>query len=183
MLVLNEHFPEVPPHAVLEPTWNRVFSAPWERRAPIHVKEGLCPLWGLRRCAKQVKHHHHRRLFLCDNMSVVLALEKGRAADRKLLFICRRWSAHVLAANIRARLRWIPSEGNPSDEDSRVWGSNYEGEKEQEFKFKFRGVQVRPKSFVAFQTERTVDSPTITFPSSQDVGSEMEKIRTGRPAL
>ena len=53
MLVLNEHFPEVPPHAVLEPIWNRVFSAPRERKAPIHVKEGLCPLWGLRRCANK----------------------------------------------------------------------------------------------------------------------------------
>ena len=49
------------------------------------------------------------------------ALEKGRADDPAVLNICRRWGALTLACNIRTRVRWLPSELNPSDKDSRRW--------------------------------------------------------------
>ena len=49
------------------------------------------------------------------------ALEKGRADDPAVLNICRRWGALSSACNIRTRVRWLPSELNPSDQDSRRW--------------------------------------------------------------
>ena len=47
-------------------------------------------------------------------------MEKGRCADIPALFLLRRMTAHVLAMNLKFRVRWLPSELNPSDWDSRL---------------------------------------------------------------
>ena len=52
---------------------------------------------------------------------MVLALEKGRSSDPRILGICRRWASLCLACGVRMRVRWIPSEINVSDHDSRLW--------------------------------------------------------------
>ena len=67
------------------------------------------------------KHHNQRWLFLNDNLGVVLALEKGRARCPGLMSSCRRMAAHSVACGIFARVRWVASELNPSDHDSRLW--------------------------------------------------------------
>ena len=48
-------------------------------------------------------------------------LEKGPSCNGHLLSICRRWCALSVATGIKVRVRWIPSEWNLSDRDSRLW--------------------------------------------------------------
>ena len=71
--------------------------------------------------SKQRSNHNKRHLFLNDNLSVCLAMEKGRCNDPRLLSVLRRISAHSVACGLKLRVRWIPSEGNPSDGASRWW--------------------------------------------------------------
>eukprot|EP00971_Amphidinium_carterae_P098967 1957038-Amphidinium_carterae.1 len=54
-------------------------------------------------------------------MSVTLAVEKGRCHDPQMLSLIRRLSAMTLAAHSRLRVRWVPSELNPSDFASRLY--------------------------------------------------------------
>ena len=76
-------------------------------------------LFGLTRRVRVSSGHLSRHVFFCDNMSVALCLEKGRCADPRLLYLCRRWAALLLATGSRSRVRWIASEFNPSDAASR----------------------------------------------------------------
>ena len=80
-------FPDVEPEAIRRAEWKLLFASKWSRLEPIHTKEARCPLWALRRMCKQLQFHGHRLLFLCDNMSTVMCLEKGRAKDFSLLKI------------------------------------------------------------------------------------------------
>ena len=102
-------------------TWKLVKASPWLGSEPIHVKEVRGTLFGLRRAVKDVRQHSCRKLFLSDNLGMTFALEKGRATDPRVLRVCQRWCALTLACNIIPRVRWLPSEFNPSDKDSRRW--------------------------------------------------------------
>eukprot|EP00971_Amphidinium_carterae_P102476 2028582-Amphidinium_carterae.3 len=59
---------------------------------------------------------------LVDNMSLCLALNKGRACSMDLLSTCREVCCLSPFALIRVHVRWIPSELNPSDNPSRRLG-------------------------------------------------------------
>ena len=65
-----------------------------------------------------------RILILCDNLAVVLAACRYRARDFKLFVILRRIASLALARDLRISFRWIPSEYNTADDDSR-WHSAY----------------------------------------------------------
>jgi hypothetical protein len=54
-----------------------------------------------------------------DNLSLVCALDKGRAQDWKLFDICRQIAAVSLFCDLRLSVRWIASECNPADEPFR----------------------------------------------------------------
>eukprot|EP00971_Amphidinium_carterae_P080566 1594057-Amphidinium_carterae.1 len=51
-------------------------------------------------------------------MGMCLAMSKGRACNRPVNRLLRRWSAMCLASFVRCRVRWVVSELNPSDRDS-----------------------------------------------------------------
>lgn len=120
---MNVHFPEVPLSVTAESEWRLVQARRYSRVEPIHMLEGRAVLFGLRRRMRQACHHGQRHVFLSDNLALCLALEKGRAADPRLLRLCRSWGAFLLATGSRARVRWIASELNPSDGASRWFGS------------------------------------------------------------
>ena len=54
-------------------------------------------------------------------MSVTLAVSRFRSRDFKLLAVIRRIASYALSRNVRVIVRWVPSEYNPSDRDSRVF--------------------------------------------------------------
>ncbi|CAK0904390.1 unnamed protein product [Prorocentrum cordatum] len=116
---LEAEFPEVSSSALTEATWRVVGCGRWRRREAIHCLEAASVCWAARRIAKHARRHGQRHLVLGDNMSVTLALAKGRAAHHRLLLACRVIFAVSVAADIRLHCRWLPSEWNPSDQASR----------------------------------------------------------------
>ena len=118
-LTLTPSFPEAPKSFVDGLEWKLIQARPYRYKEPAHMKEARATLFGPRRRARQDMYHGTRQLYLCDNLGVTLAFEKGRAANVKMSSLCRKWGALCLTANIRSRVRWIASELNPSDEDSR----------------------------------------------------------------
>ena len=99
-------------------------------------------MFGPRRRVRSIHNHRHSRLFVCGNLGMVLALEKGRCCDPKVLVNLRRWAAYLLGSFSRARVRWVVSELCPSDEDSRRWGP---------------AGEARSGSSVALGTDRVAD--------------------------
>jgi hypothetical protein len=81
--------------------------------------EGRATLKALHHACRCPDLRGHRLLFLCDNMSVVMALNKGRAKDYRLLRITRRVSALVLACGMLAQWRYIETKRNPADGPTR----------------------------------------------------------------
>ena len=69
-------------------------------------------------CRDSRRHGAHV-LVLDDNMGTVLAAQKGRCAHFGLLRVLRRVAAHTLGCGIRCHVRWVPSELNVADHDSR----------------------------------------------------------------
>ncbi|CAK0909779.1 unnamed protein product [Prorocentrum cordatum] len=92
----------------------------WRRPGRIHALEAraaVAPLW---RAAADVNFHGKEILSLCDNMSSVLAFEKGRATNFELLAQCRRAAAVCFGCEIRWRPRHVPGIYNVADHGSRA---------------------------------------------------------------
>ena len=117
-LEIDPEFPEVPPHLLADEKWKTIQAGAYRRSEPIHLKELRAVMWGIRRLVRSVKHHSCKHLFLGDNLGVCLAFEKGRATDPHMCKLYKNIAAVLLASGCRARLRWIPSERNPSDAPS-----------------------------------------------------------------
>ena len=64
-----------------------------------------------------------RHIHLSDNMGMTLALTKGRGRSFKSLLISRRVCALSVACDASFRYRWVPSESNVVDKESRLWES------------------------------------------------------------
>ena len=117
--------PEVSP-VWTEPTqWDLVTAAAWKFPSEhINLKEGRVALMSLRRLCRTVKNLGHTALTFCDNMGVVLAMERGRSSSGPLNGYCRRAAAYIVAGGVNWRLRYIRSEVNPADEPSRRFGEH-----------------------------------------------------------
>ena len=112
-------FPEVPPHMLQPGFWHEVLAGQWHFKEAIHILEARVVLLAVRRLARNVGLRGFRHLILCDNMSVVLAISKGRASDFGLLQICRKIAAYSVACDFKVKVRWVVSERNLADEPSR----------------------------------------------------------------
>ena len=112
-------FPEVDPKLLEPDRWRTLFSGPFHYDEPITIKEGRAVLLKVRRDARTRLGHNRRRLYLLDNMGLVLALDRCRAKSFALLNIVRQWCSLSLACNSLLAVRWIPSELNVADKPSR----------------------------------------------------------------
>ena len=84
--------------------------------------------YGVNRVARLCHNLGKRALFLCDSMVVTLASAKVRSSAAALVQVMRRTAALLLATGISLRVRWLPSERNPSDAASRgATGPGYLG--------------------------------------------------------
>ena len=92
----------------------------WQSAEDILILEARVLVKAIQRLAKTRLGACVRQLFLCDNMSVVLAFERCRSSSFGLLVQIRKFQAYVLASGIQVSVRWIPSELNESDEGSRL---------------------------------------------------------------
>lgn len=120
---LDETFEEVPAKHLHHDLWEPKLWGRWKYDDDIIVLEARAAVKALRRVALSVFGVHVRQLFLLDNMSLVLALDRCRSRQHKLLKQVRIFCAYCLARGIQPAVRWIPSELNASDEPSR-YGTN-----------------------------------------------------------
>ena len=60
-------------------------------------------------------------MILGDSMTLSYVLGKGRASNPRLLAIARKWACISMAGDLLLVYRWIPSEYNVADRDSRRW--------------------------------------------------------------
>ena len=58
-------------------------------------------------------------------MTLSYVLGKGRASNPQLLAIARKWACISMAGDLMLVHRWIPSEYNVADRDSRRWEENH----------------------------------------------------------
>ena len=78
------------------------------------------------RAAHSRAGHDARMVVLTDNLAVALSASRYRARDHKLLTIIRRIGSYCLARQLKVFPRWVPSEYNPSDDDSRFYIDSHE---------------------------------------------------------
>ncbi|CAK0810777.1 unnamed protein product, partial [Prorocentrum cordatum] len=118
---LDKSFREVPKENLVGPTWTKVVRSFWKDEEPIFCLEARAGLLAVRHKLRAVSSFGKTHLHLGDSMTAILAFEKGRAKHRGLLGACRRLLALSVASNTRHHFRWVPSELNPSDPDSRYF--------------------------------------------------------------
>ena len=112
--------PPLPGSLLSKGRCRRVVVGAWRDAGSIHLKEGRTSLMALRREARTPASHGLTILSLGDNMSELLAQDRGRAADHALNALCRRSASYQLGCGLRWRRRHVDTKENPSDEDSRL---------------------------------------------------------------
>ena len=120
-LTVDDSFPEVPVKVLRQEDWRMLWRAPFRHKEPVHLLECRSILATMKHVARDSKKHGQRVLILNDNMGVVLAVMKGRCSSFSLLCLLRRIWAHSLASGVRLSVRWVASELNVADRDSRAW--------------------------------------------------------------
>eukprot|EP00435_Cladocopium_sp_Y103_P029361 s335_g7.t1 len=116
---LNKDFQEIPAYLLKRELWTPRLWGRWDFHENILVLEGRALVKSLKRIALTKFGCHIRQLLLVDNLSVALSFDRCRCRDFKLLRQIRRFCAYLLARNISASIRWVPSELNNSDIPSR----------------------------------------------------------------
>ena len=99
--------------------WSVLASRKWAKSSGILHLEASSLLWAVRHLCRRTASLGHRHVILSDNLAVVAAVAKGRAAHFVLNHCCRAIAAHAILSNCRFYIRWIPSELNPADLPSR----------------------------------------------------------------
>lgn len=116
---LDPHFPEVPARLLRKECWAPKLWGKWQFPEGIITLEARAAVKSLRRVAMSVFGSQIRQLFLLDNMSLVLALERSRSRQFSLLKQIRVFNSYCIARGIQPYFRWVPSELNSADEPSR----------------------------------------------------------------
>ena len=112
-------FNEVPPE-LSDPEGWRIFLASRVRTGPgILELEGVALHSAVKHALRRVDSFCTRQLCLLDNMSLTLAVGKGRSSAKGLTQIMRQISCLLLCSGMRLFPRWFPSERNPTDGASR----------------------------------------------------------------
>ena len=116
---LVDDFPEVPARFLRKDQWTPVRWGKWKHKEDILTLEARAAVMALKRVAMSVFGGNVRQLFLLDNMSLVLALERSRSRRYTLLKQVRIFNAYCISRGIQPSFRWVPSELNNADEPSR----------------------------------------------------------------
>ena len=117
---VSDEFPEVPSGSLKRHLWSPVCWGKWIHDENIGVLEARTVYKAVKRLCMTRYGHDIRHVHLCDNLGVVLSIERCRSKNFKILKVVRCIAAYCLARNVHLSVRWIPSELNVSDEPSRV---------------------------------------------------------------
>ncbi|CAK9091403.1 Protease PrsW (Protease responsible for activating sigma-W) [Durusdinium trenchii] len=177
-LELVAGFPEVGHDFMNEKAWHPLWNSHITHKEPVHMIEARSILAAVKHRSRD--HHRHRKkiLILNDNMSVVLALQKGRCHNYGLLRVIRRISAHALATGQRFHIRWLASELNVADKGSRQWESERRAEDFEKRKapkrganfFQDRGCACKPEDAKPFSGGRPKEEEeSVTFEGERTI--------------
>ena len=117
----DRSFEEVPAFGLKREHWMPKLWGRWNFKESIGILEARAVLKAVKRLCLSSFGHDIRHVHLCDNLGVVLSVERSRSKNYKLLKVIRQINAFLFARNIHLAIRWIPSELNFSDEPSRVF--------------------------------------------------------------
>ncbi len=109
------HFKGTPCSGDDKPRRGASLSSRTRRRGHSGQLEAEAVLIAIRRIARERRLHSHRSLVRMGGASVLAALRKGRSSAKTIRGAVRRVSGFMLAANIRIRFGYVPSEWNPAD--------------------------------------------------------------------
>ena len=115
---VDEKFVEVPAFGFKREHWKPKLWGRCNFKESIGILEARAVLKAVRRLCMSSFGHDIRHLHLCDNLGVVLSIERSRSKNYKLLKVIRQINAYLFARNVNLA---IPSELNFSDEPSRVF--------------------------------------------------------------
>ena len=125
--VVGGEWKNVPKKLLSLSLWHRVyFGRVQDVNVPIHLKEAEAALFVANHLVRggndgQGKRHS----ILGHSMTLSYVLGKGRASNPQLLAIARKWAWISLAGDLMLVYRWIPSEYNVADRDSRRLEENH----------------------------------------------------------
>ena len=109
------------PDSLLSPTrWHNVIKGGFRFDEAIHMLEGRTTLLGLVRMSRSTGFHGSRFLSIGDNLSSLLAFERGRARDWGLRRLTRMSAARQIGCELQQLHRYSESDRNPTDYDSRA---------------------------------------------------------------
>ena len=93
-------FPEVPSDLLGKDLWAPRVWGKWSYLEDILILEARALGLGIRRFALNSPGRDCRALMLSDNMSIVLAFDRSRSLELRLLIHVRRSVAYILARNV-----------------------------------------------------------------------------------
>ena len=112
--------PSLPDEFVAEGRWQPCIVGAWRDGGKIHALEARTTRMALDLAVGDLAQHGKLVFMAGDNLSAILAYEKGRASDLGLLAQCRRAAASCLGAEIRWAHRHIQGVRNPAGYLSRA---------------------------------------------------------------
>ena len=113
-------FTRLPDSITDQARWRTIVAGALSSKGVIHVQEARIAVMGLRRCTRQAGTRDCDILSIGDNMAEVCAFDRGRARDHGLNAQCRQATALQLALNARWMRRYVETDRNASDTDSRL---------------------------------------------------------------
>ena len=89
---------------------------------PIHLKESKAALFVAKHLVRSGNGGQgQRHMVLGDSMALSYVLGKGGAGDSRFLAVARKRACIFIAGDFELVYRWIPSEFNVADANSRRW--------------------------------------------------------------
>jgi hypothetical protein len=82
--------------------------------------EGRSSLLLLTRASRATHEFGLRLLIIGDNMGSLLSFDRGRCSNWGHLLLCRRQAARTIATGLRPHWRYVETDRNPTDWDSRA---------------------------------------------------------------
>eukprot|EP00435_Cladocopium_sp_Y103_P014029 s3339_g3.t1 len=139
------------PLSFIGEAWGKVDGSPWERHGPIPILEGRCMVWLLQNLSRAQKNLNKKHWGLCDSMSVVSALAKGRSSAPAMNRVCRQCTAVEFRTGMHIHPRWLPSELNPADLPLRAQSISSFNLEEGLYKFRANRAQRRTTAIVGME--------------------------------
>lgn len=105
---------------LVEGSFRTLWMRKWRNQEEsINLKEARVCLSSLKRAGRVASQVGARKLTLCDNLSAVLAFEKGRSSSMAINRVCKTAAAIQAATQIRWRVRHVETKRNQADGPSR----------------------------------------------------------------